>query len=333
MRLREALEQSLNSATVTLGERIGLDRVVEQAKVSGIESPLQPTPATLLGASEVTVLEITAAYGTLARGGEWRRPYAINKVEDGYGQVVFEEKREVRRAASPQAAFLVTSILRGTVERGTAASARRLGLTREAAGKTGTSNGMRDAWFVGYTPDLIAGVWVGIDSGAPLRRTGAQAALPIWTQFIEQASARYPPRSFQSPPGIVTTKIDPVSGLRLTPDCEGGVEEGIHSGDRTHSKLSGGRVCAPPVVPSSLFPLILQKRGYPNWDSLPPKSGGQGGATVGDIVHFWLRWRVTYRKYSEGSFVAMAVRFGIPYAWNSGVVTIELVIPVMGRRQ
>lgn len=225
VRLREALEQSLNSATVTLGERIGLDRVVEQAKVSGIESPLQPTPATLLGASEVTVLEITAAYGTLARGGEWRRPYAINKVEDGYGQVVFEEKREVRRAASPQAAFLVTSILRGTVERGTAASARRLGLTREAAGKTGTSNGMRDAWFVGYTPDLIAGVWVGIDSGAPLRRTGAQAALPIWTQFIEQASARYPPRSFQSPPGIVTTKIDPVSGLRLTPDCEGGVEE------------------------------------------------------------------------------------------------------------
>jgi penicillin-binding protein 1B len=120
---------------------------------------------------------------------------------------------------------LVTSILQGTIERGTAASARVLGLTRAAAGKTGTSNDLRDAWFVGYTPDLVAGVWVGVDSGASLQLTGAQAALPIWTQFIEQASVGHPPRSFESPPGIVTAKIDPSSGLRLTPGCSGGVDE------------------------------------------------------------------------------------------------------------
>ena len=225
VRLREALERSLNAATVTIGEQVGLSRVIEQARASGIESPLRPSPATLLGASEVSVLEITAAYGTLARGGEWLRPHAIRKVEDDHGHVLFEERREARRAASPQAAFLVTSMLQGVFERGTAAAAHGLGLTRDAAGKTGTSNDMRDAWFVGYTPDLIAGVWVGIDSGASLQLTGAQAALPIWTQFVEQASAGYPPRSFEPPPGIVTAKIDPASGLRLTPGCPGGMDE------------------------------------------------------------------------------------------------------------
>jgi penicillin-binding protein 1B len=116
-------------------------------------------------------------------------------------------------------------MLRGAIERGTAESAHRLGLTRDAAGKTGTSNDMRDAWFVGYTPDLIAGVWIGLDSGAPLRLTGAQAALPIWTRFLERASVGYPPRNFEPPSGIVAVRIDPASGLRLAPGCRGGVDE------------------------------------------------------------------------------------------------------------
>jgi len=240
VRLREALERSLNAATITVGEQVGLSRVIDQARASGIESQLRPSPATLLGASEVSVLEITAAYGTLARGGKWLKPHAIRKVEDGQGHVLFEESRDARRAASPQAAFLVTSILQGTVERGTAASAHRLGLTREAAGKTGTSNDLRDAWFVGYTPDLIAGVWVGVDSGAPLQLTGAQAALPIWTQFIEQASVGHPSRSFESPPGIVTAQIDPVSGLRLTSGCPGGMEELFIKGTEPRATCSHG---------------------------------------------------------------------------------------------
>ncbi|MBI2883416.1 MAG: PBP1A family penicillin-binding protein [Candidatus Methylomirabilis oxyfera] len=238
VRLREALERSLNAATITIGEQVGLSRVIEQARASGIESPLRPDAATLLGASEVSVLEITAAYGTLARGGTWLKPHAIRKVEDGQGHVLFEEKPEKRRAASPQAAFLVTSILQGTIERGTAASAHRLGLTRDAAGKTGTSNDLRDAWFVGYTPDMVAGVWVGIDSGTPLQLTGAQAALPIWTQFIEQASVGHPSRSFEPPPGILTAKIDPASGLRLTSDCSGGVDEVFIQGTEPRATCS-----------------------------------------------------------------------------------------------
>ena len=241
VRLREALERSLNAATITIGEQVGLSRVIDQARASGIESQLRSSPATLLGASEVSVLEITAAYGTLARRGEWLRPHAIRKVEDGQeGHVLFEESRDARRAASPQAVFLVTSILQGTVERGTAASAHRLGLTRDAAGKTGTSNDLRDAWFVGYTPGLIAGVWVGVDSGAPLQLTGAQAALPIWTQFIEQASVGHPPQSFEPPSGIVTAKIDPVSGLRLIPGCPGGVEEVFIQGTEPRATCSQG---------------------------------------------------------------------------------------------
>lgn len=240
VRLREALERSLNAATITIGEQVGLGRVIEQARSSGIDSPLRPSPATLLGASEVSVLEITAAYGTFARGGEWLKPHAIRKVVDGQGHVLFEAKQEKRRAASPQAAFLVTSLLQGTIERGTAASARALGLTRDAAGKTGTSNDLRDAWFVGYTPDLIAGVWVGVDSGASLQLTGAQAALPIWTRFIEQASIHHPSRSFEPPPGIVTAKIDPSSGLRLSSGCSGGVEEVFIQGTEPRATCSHG---------------------------------------------------------------------------------------------
>ncbi|MGH2671292.1 MAG: penicillin-binding transpeptidase domain-containing protein, partial [bacterium] len=208
-------------------EQVGLRRVLQQAKASGIESPLRPDGATLLGASEVSLLEITAAYGTIARGGEWVRPTAVKKVIDDRGRVLVENGRERRRAASPQAAFLVTSILEGTMQRGTAASARQLGLSRPAAGKTGTTNDLRDAWFVGYTRDVVAGVWVGDDLGASVRLSGAQAALPIWTRFIEAASAGLPPRAFQPPPGIVTARIDPASGKRLSPGCPsfGGVEE------------------------------------------------------------------------------------------------------------
>jgi penicillin-binding protein 1B len=225
VRVREALERSLNAATLRVAEQVGLRRVIDQARASGIHSPIRPNPASLLGASEVSLLEITAAYGTLARGGEWIKPVAIKKVTDDRGWVLFEERRERRWAASPQAAFLVTSLLQGAIDRGTAASARRLGLARSAAGKTGTSNDLRDAWFVGYTPDLVAGVWVGVDSGASLRLTAAQAALPLWTSFIEQASAGHPPRTFAPPPGIVTAKIDPMSGLRVGRGCSGGVDE------------------------------------------------------------------------------------------------------------
>jgi penicillin-binding protein 1B len=225
VRAREALERSLNAATIQIGELAGLSRVLDQARASGIESRLRPGPATLLGASEVSLLEITAAYGTLARGGEWIKPHAIRKVADDRGRVLFEDRQQMRRAASPQAAFLVTSLLQGAIDHGTAASSRRLGLARPAAGKTGTSNNLRDAWFVGYTPDLVAGVWVGVDSGASLRLTGAQAALPIWTRFIEQASAGRPTRGFQPPPGMVTARIDPTSGLRVSAGCPGGMDE------------------------------------------------------------------------------------------------------------
>lgn len=225
VRVRQALERSLNAATIAVGEQVGLRRVIDQARASGIESRLQPGAATLLGASEVSLLEITAAYGTLARGGEWVRPRAIRKVVDDQGRVLFEDRREARRAASPQAAFLVTSILQGAIDRGTGISARRLGLARPAAGKTGTSSNMRDAWFIGYTPDLVAGVWVGVDSGASVRLTGAQAALPVWTQFIERVSSGRPAREFRPPPGIVTERIDPTSGLRVSAGCPGGVDE------------------------------------------------------------------------------------------------------------
>jgi penicillin-binding protein 1B len=225
VRAREALERSLNAATVRIAEQVGLARVFEQARASGIESALRPGPATVLGASEVSLLEMTAAYATLARGGQWIRPNVIRRIVDGRGRVLFDEEHEAHRVASEQATFLVTSLLQGAVERGTAASVRRLGLTRPAAGKTGTSSHLRDAWFVGYTPDLVAGVWVGTDAGRSLGRTGAQAALPIWTRFVGTALAAAPAREFSMPPGIVRARIDPATGRGLGPGCPGGVEE------------------------------------------------------------------------------------------------------------
>jgi penicillin-binding protein 1B len=239
VRVREALERSLNAATVRVGLRVGFERVLAQARALGIESPLRPDLPTLLGASEVSLLEVTAAYGAIARGGTWIRPTAVTRIVDGRGRILYDGRRESRRAASAQSAFLVTSLLQGVLDRGTAASVQRLGLTRAAAGKTGTSNDARDAWFVGYTPTLVAGVWVGVDSGAPLFLSGAQAALPIWTQFIERASADRERAAFQRPPGIVTAAIDPSSGLLAGAECPNGVEELFIQGTQPSATCAG----------------------------------------------------------------------------------------------
>jgi penicillin-binding protein 1B len=140
------------------------------------------------------------------------------------GDPLWQPVTDRRQAVSPQAAYLVTSLLKGVVERGTAARARSLGLTHPTAGKTGTTDGSRDAWFIGYTSELVVGVWVGFDDGREVKLSGAQAALPIWTDFMKDVLPADSP-DFPMPSGIVTKSIDPQTGQLATSQCPESVSE------------------------------------------------------------------------------------------------------------
>jgi penicillin-binding protein 1B len=196
---RRALESSLNSATGRVAQDVGIRRVRDVAQRLGIQSALPAVPSLALGAAEVTPLEVAVAFSTIANGGVRTRPLAVKLVLDQNTQPL--EKRDVRveQVINPQLAHMMNYILKGVLDRGTATSARRMGFTRPAAGKTGTTNDYKDAWFVGYTPDLLAVVWVGFDGQSKLNLSGAEAALPIWTEFMKSATASMPVTDFVAP--------------------------------------------------------------------------------------------------------------------------------------
>jgi penicillin-binding protein 1B len=228
---RRALEKSLNSATARIAREVGVKRVSDIAHRLGVQSPLPAVPSLSLGAAEVTPLEVAYAFSTLANNGVRARPLAVKQVMDADHQV--REKRDIKvdKVLTPQIAFIMNHLLRGVFERGTADVARRWGFTRPAAGKTGTTNDYKDAWFVGYTPDLLAVVWVGFDNKAKLGLSGAQAALPIWTEFMKRATAGTPVTDFVVPPGVKIIEIDPLSGQLATPNCSYVIREAFLDGE------------------------------------------------------------------------------------------------------
>jgi len=228
--VRQALEHSLNAATARLAHQVGIEPIRTLARRMGIVSPLPPYPSLALGALEVSPFEIARAYAVLANQGLGAVPRATRKVLDEAGEPI--ERRPVRlgRVISPEAAYLTTHLMEGVLDYGTGRGAREQGFTRPAAGKTGTTNDERDAWFAGFTPDLLAVVWVGFDKREPLGLTGAQAALPIWTSFMKQATAAYPQSSFLPPPGIALRRIDPYTGELATPNCPETLEEAFWKG-------------------------------------------------------------------------------------------------------
>jgi penicillin-binding protein 1B len=225
------LEKSLNSATARVARDVGIARVRDIAHRLGIQSSLPAVPSLALGAAEVTPLEVAVAFSTLANNGVRTRPLTVKQVMDANARVL--EKRDVRveKVISPQLAFMMNNLLKGVVDRGTGEYARRWGFTRPAAGKTGTTNDYKDAWFVGYTPDLLAVVWVGFDNQTKLGLSGAQAALPIWTEFMKRATAGTPVTDFVPPPGIKIVDIDPLSGQLATPSCPTVLHEAFIEGD------------------------------------------------------------------------------------------------------
>jgi penicillin-binding protein 1B len=229
--LRSALERSLNSATARVAREVGIKRVRDMAYRLGIQSPLPAFPSLALGSAEVTPLEVAVAFSTLANGGVRTQPLAVKQVMDQEARTLEKRDIQVEKVITPQLAFMMNYLMKGVLDRGTARSARQLGFTRPAAGKTGTTNDTKDAWFVGYTPDLLTVVWVGFDNGTKLGLSGAQAALPIWTDFMKKATAGMPATDFAVPPGIKIVDIDPLSGYRATTNCPTVIQEAFLEGE------------------------------------------------------------------------------------------------------
>jgi penicillin-binding protein 1B len=197
--VRRALEQSSNAATIRVAHAVGLDRVVQTARDVGFTSRMAPVPALALGSFEVTPLELAATYATLANGGTPVRAHGVRPA-GGPGARPAIGGRLPR--VSAEEAYVLTHLLQGVVDHGTGGAVRALGLQGALAGKTGTTNETRDAWFAGFSPRLVAVVWVGFDDGAPLELSGASAALPIWTDFMRAAAALEEPGEFPVPPSV-----------------------------------------------------------------------------------------------------------------------------------
>jgi penicillin-binding protein 1B len=222
---RTALEQSLNVATVKFAERVGFDTVARYAQRMGMRGKLEPLPSLALGAVEASPLEVAEVYAVLANHGLRASPFSVKEVMTADGRVLEKHHIGVEETLQPATAFLVTDFLAGVFEQGTARSARRAGFHWTAAGKTGTTDEARDAWFAGYTPDLLVVVWVGYDDSRPLGLTGAQAALPIWVDFMKDVLAGRPSEEFHPPPGVLQATVDPASGQIAHAGCPTRVTE------------------------------------------------------------------------------------------------------------
>jgi penicillin-binding protein 1A len=227
VRLRHGLAQSINSVAVRTIDMLGPDSVVGLARALGITTPLDPSLSLALGASEVRMSELTNAYATFAAGGRLAPLRFVRKITDRAGKVVRlpggDEARDVLTAAE---AYVVTSLLTSVVTEGTAAKAAK-SFGRPAAGKTGTSNQARDAWFVGYTPTLVSSVWVGYDDHRPLgsKESGGKAALPVWIELMKTAHGSAEPEPFVMPPGVSQARIDPASGVLAYEGEEKAIDE------------------------------------------------------------------------------------------------------------
>ncbi len=293
--MREALTNSINVVSVKILEDTGVDYAVEYAKKLGITSPLSPNLTLALGSSSLTPLELTLAYAVFDSGGYRVNPYFVTKVMDGEGRVLEEYNpppppvfssmssagpggpEEAAQADQPQAtqpadtdmprgpvrvispatAYIMTNLMESVVTSGTGQRARALG--RPVAGKTGTTNDMKDAWFVGYVPQLVAGVWVGYDQEKSLGSAGSggTAAAPIWTEFMKRAVAGTQVRTFQPPPDVTFAQINPKTGHLAKAGTAGSVQECFVAG--TEPKSYDVDTPAPPPVDDKQQPVVITK--------------------------------------------------------------------------
>jgi penicillin-binding protein 1A len=219
--LRNALANSVNVPAAKLLQKLGTTVVTSYAKRMGIRSRLSPDLSLALGTSEVNLLELASAYGVFANQGVRVSPVYILRVEDKNGKVLEKSRVVAEEVLSPETALTMTSMMESVLENGTAASARALGFSIPAAGKTGTTDDYSDAWFVGYVPGLVTGVWVGFDLKKTIGpgMTGAAAALPVWVDVMMMATKGKPPQEFAVPSGVLSRLVCTETGLLANPSC------------------------------------------------------------------------------------------------------------------
>ncbi|MCX8998868.1 penicillin-binding protein 1A [Rhizobiaceae bacterium BDR2-2] len=236
--LRLGIEKSRNLMTVRLADDMGMSLVAEYAERFGIYDKMLPVLAMSLGSGETTVLRMVSAYSVLANGGKQIKPTLVDRIQDRYGKTIFRHEERVcegcnaqswtgqdepqivdnrEQVLDPMTAYQITSMMEGVVKRGTAAG--KIQLDRDVAGKTGTTNDEKDAWFVGYTPDLVAGLYIGYDTPAPLGRggTGGALAAPLFNGFVQEAVKGTPPSKFIVPEGMVMIPVDRKTGMQSAP--------------------------------------------------------------------------------------------------------------------
>jgi penicillin-binding protein 1A len=268
MTLRRALEDSVNVMAVKLLQLVGVERVIDFARRCGIKQPLPPYPSLALGSAEITPLEMAAAYASFANNGLYVKPYLIDNVEDRTGSALETHQPEIRKATDPAIAYVLTHMLEGVVQRGTAYKAAHFPLA--LAGKTGTTDDYTDAWFSGFTPRYTILVWVGYDTKRSLGRnmTGAAAALPIWMQIIQDgldAGWWKNGETFSQPPGVTVEAVDYQSGLLPGPGSGQVIQEAFVSGtepSRTEDP-AWARVLSLPWYQQLAFYLPKQNEAMP----------------------------------------------------------------------
>lgn len=227
--LRRALAHSRNIAAIKVAEAVGYDRVADLWSRTKLGAPAKPFPSIALGVFEATPLEMTEAYTLFTNGGAIRPLQALTRIVENNATRTMPDV-PTRPVARADTTYLVTNMMRSVLNEGTGAGARSAGFALDAAGKTGTTNDLRDAWFIGFTPGLLTVVWVGFDNNQPIGLSGAQAALPIWTSFMKRALAGAPSESFDVPPGVEFASIDPETGQLATPDCPKTIQEAFLGG-------------------------------------------------------------------------------------------------------
>ena len=225
--------------TVRLLERVGIQPVIDVVRRLGVTAPLNQDLTLGLGSSELSLLELTSAYAVLANLGVRMEPIAIRYITDGQGRLLEENIPQGREVLRPEVAHVVTHMLRGVVERGTGVRARALG--RPIAAKTGTTNDYSNAWFIGFTPNLATGVWVGYDRPTTLGKdeTGARAALPMWVAYMRHALALVPAQDFLTPERVTMAVVDIDRGCRERPGSETGVLMAFIEGSEPRTACGG----------------------------------------------------------------------------------------------
>jgi penicillin-binding protein 1A len=221
--LRHAVEDSLNASAAKVQQMVGGQTVIDVAHRLGVKEPLAPYSSMALGTFELPMVEMASAYSAIANRGQVAEPYFISRVKDDEGKVLTETRPKVHQAVREDAAYIMTSVMEGVIQRGTAAAAA--GLPGHLAGKTGTTDRYTDAWFIGFSPRITCAVWVGRDLKEPIGRhmTGAEAALPTWMRFMkaymESQTDAVRQEDFPVPAGVTLVPVDRTTGLRASPAC------------------------------------------------------------------------------------------------------------------